>query len=242
VSWFFFSYKEIMSFNKDNYEILFNFNLYIYIYIYICSPMWSLPVSPTPFLFVVGCVVGVVLLSSYAFAIWLLRWCSVVVVIAVFFSSSGFVFYCLYCLFVICLYCYVCYLFLLFCSVIVVASDLRSCFEVLLVLLLERVWLVDNALDSSHDLGSYAFDWNLLYLVVWTLEFPDVSDLLRSAGFKASCLPLLGYWIFIFVSHCDCIRMLMLERAWCLLTCSVGGWHLDFVAVLVVNPFAILKP
>jgi hypothetical protein len=76
----------------------------------------------------------------------------------------------------------------------------------------ERVCLVTNVLDSSHDLSSYASDCNLLCLVACLLDSLMIPDLLRSAGFKATC-PLTLWFV-------------ELERALCLLLVQgvVGTW------------------
>jgi len=58
-----------------------------------------------------------------------------------------------------------------------------------LVLLNPKGFVVTGLLDSSHDMSFYVSHWNWLCLAAWPLRFSDVPDLLRSASFKASCLP-----------------------------------------------------
>ncbi|PNX57098.1 hypothetical protein L195_g050228, partial [Trifolium pratense] len=69
------------------------------------------------------------------------------------------------------------------------------------LLLLTRKGCVTDVLDSSYDLG-----------------------LLRSAGLKASGLPLLWYRLLIRLCPSDCSRIVFLERAFIPAACSRGYW------------------
>jgi hypothetical protein len=65
-----------------------------------------------------------------------------------------------------------------------------------------------NVLDSSHDLGSSAsFLWNWLCWCSCAFCFSDVPGLLRSAGLKASGVPLFRYRLLIRLCSCDCSRI-----------------------------------
>jgi len=141
-----------------------------------------------------------------AFAIWLLCLFLLVIMVKQFVYMFVCVFYCLF----LCLYCSVQSV------TVVVASDFWSQFEVAyLVNLLTRkgpllltYW--------THPWSGFLRVWNLQCLVIWTLRFSDVPNLLRSACFKASCLPSLEYWLFIRVSLVTDFGMLTLKRAYML--------------------------
>jgi len=160
-------------------------------------------------------VVGVVLLSCDAFAIWLLQLGSFVVVTAVCFFVI--VFYRLYCLLYVCI-----------------------------ALLDQWLWWFQTlglVCSVTWSINPEGFGWlKPVVLVVWTLQVSDVPDLLDP---QVSRLHVCHYsatgFLFVLVLV-SVIRMLMLERAECLLTCSGSCWHLHFVTVLAVNPFVKLKP
>lgn len=62
--------------------------------------------------------------------------------------------------------------------------------------------------------------------------------LLRSTGFKVSCLPPFG----TYSSVSRLFRWLMLERALMFAACSGSCWHVDYVTVLAVDPYPCMYP
>jgi len=91
-------------------------------------------------------------------------------------------------------------------------------------MLTQKGLVTNNVLDSSEVV---CVCWKCL--VSWPLRFSDVPDLLRFAGFKASCLPSLRVSPGYPLSVLDCSRNVYAWKslyACCFMQGAVGTWIL----------------